>query len=327
MKIANTVNLWLKIGRSYTLPQTIMPYILAVILASTTCDVSYFLSILGLIGVCLVHMSINMLDDYFDWQKGAVAEYKKLSEQGIVAVTNKCFYFEEKLTTPDIVLKVALAYDIIACFIGLFIALQTGISIIFIALITAILGFFYSAPPINLSYRGLGEPVIGLIFGPLLMYGAYITAGAQPDKLILYTSLIIGILVANIAYTHAIMDFDSDLKVHKTSFPILFKTKINAIKIQAFLYFLAYLILAVATYTKVYPKITILLFLISPMTVGLVKLMQNDNREKKLWMGFIENWEQYQKDGSDLFMMRLCISRNIVTNFVIMLGITYYLFG
>lgn len=327
MKIANTLDLWLKIGRSYTLPQTILPYIFAVVLAAKNYDVNYFLSFLGLIGVCLAHMSVNMLDDYFDWKKGAVQEYKKLSEQGIVAITHKCFYLEQNSVTPKKVLTVALIYGLIAFLFGLFIALKVGLSVVIIALFTAALGFFYSAPPIRLSYRGLGEPVIGIIFGPLLMSGAYITAGARLDVLILVSSVMVGILVANIAFAHAIMDFDSDLKVGKTSFATLFKTKINAIKVLAFLYFLTYAILAVATYAGIYPPETILVFATAPMTVGLVKLMQNDDKEKKFWMGVIENWEQLQKEGTDWFMMRLLITRNIVVHFIVMLGIIYYLLG
>lgn len=327
MKIAHTLDLWLKIGRSYTLPQTVLPYVFAVVLASKHCQINYLLSLLGLIGVCLAHMSINMLDDYFDWKKGAVEEYKKLSEQGIVAITQKCFYFEQNLVTPKRVLTVALLYDVIALLLGTFIALKVGFSVIIIALFTGLLGFFYSAPPFKLSYRGLGEPVIGIIFGPLLMAGAYITAGAYLDKTLLISSTMVGILVANIAFAHAIMDFDSDIKVSKTSFATLFKTKINAIKMLAFLYFLTYLILTIAIYKSVYPYAAISVFLTAPMAIGLVKLMQNDDREKKLWMGVIENWEQLKKEGSDWFMMRLCITRNIVTHFVVLLGIVYYIFG
>ena len=153
------VNLWLKIGRGYSIPSSVLPYILAVVLATKHCKVNYFLSFLGLIGIALVHLSLNMLDDYFDWKKGAVAEYKKLAEKGIVAVTHKCFYLEQNLTTTKMLLTVALSMDAIACLIGLFIAAKIGLAIIIIAFLTGLMGFFYSAEPFKLSYRGLGEPV------------------------------------------------------------------------------------------------------------------------------------------------------------------------
>lgn len=327
MKIANKIDLWVKIGRGYTLPQSILPYMFAVLIASKHCQVNWFLSILGLVGVVLVHASINMLDDYFDWTKGEVEEYKKLLDAGMQARTHKCFYLEQNLITSRQLLFAALSYDVIASLIGIYIATKVGLSVILIAAIAGILGFFYSAPPLKLNYRGLGELSIGVIFGPLLMAGAYITAGASIDKPIIYASIILGILIANIAYAHAIMDYESDLKVKKNSLPIICGSKINAIKLLAFLYFLAYFVFAIAVYTRVYPSIAILVFITAPMTVGLVKLMQNQDTDKKLWMGFIENWSQYKEEGSDYFMMRLCITRNIVTHFIVMLGIIYYLFG
>lgn len=327
MKIFDKINLWLNIARGYTIPQSVLPYILAVVLASKHYKIDYFLSFLGLIGVALVHMSVNMLDDYFDWKKGAVAEYKKLAEKGIVAITHKCFYFEENLVTENQVLITALSMDAIAFLLGLFIAAKVGISVIIIALLAGLMGFFYSAPPFNLSYLGLGEPVIGIIFGPLLMFGAYITAGAGIDKTIILSSIIIGLIVANIAHTHAIMDFESDTKVEKKSFPILFKTKENAIIVQALMYVLAYLILAAGIFMGIYPPASALTFITLPKAFYLVRLMKTQDKEKKLWMGAMENWGTLQKNGTDWFMLRFFISRNIVTEFIVILGITYYLFG
>lgn len=325
MSVANNIKLWLNIGRGYTIPQSALPYIFAVILAAKQYKIDYFLSFLGLIGIVSVHLSFNMLDDYFDWKKGAVAKYKELAQKGIVAITNKCFYFEQNLTTPKTVFIVSLVMDAIAFLIGIFIALKVGTSVIIIALITAVLGFFYSSDPVKLSYIGLGEPVIGIIFGPLLMFGAYITAGASPDKVVLFASIIIGLLVANIAYTHAIMDFDSDIKAGKKSFPILFKTKDNAIKVQCFIYIFAYVIFAVSLLLKVYPLKTVLVFITLPKALALIKLMKTEAREKKLWMGPVENWEQLKKEGLDWFMLRLCIARNLVTDFIVIFSIAYYL--
>ncbi len=327
MQIFYKLNLWLNIGRRYTLPNSVMPYILAVILASKHYPINYLMVFLGLIGVMLVHMSINMLDDYFDWKKGAVAEYKKLVQRGIIVITNKCFYLEQNLVSAESVLIVALIYDLIASIIGLYIFTKVGISVLIIAFITGVVGLFYSAPPFRLSYYGLGEPIIGLIFGPMIMFGAYITAGGVLDKTILFSSVIIGLIVANIAHTHAIMDFDSDVEVGKKSFPILFKSKDNAIIVQLIIYLLAFLVLIFGVFIGIYPKASLIVLLVIPKTIALVKMMKTSDKEKKPWMGYIPNWEQIKLNGSDWFMLRLNLSINIVIDFIILLGITYYLFG
>lgn len=326
-KIIDKIKLWFEIGRGFTTPLSVLPYIFAVILAAKYYQIDYLLSFLGLVGIFIVHLSVNMLDDYFDWKKGAVAEYKRLAEQGVVPENNKCFYFSQNLVSPQTVFAVSLSIAFIAFLIGVFIASKVGISVIVIALITALLGFFYSANPIKLSYRGLGEPVIAIIFGPLLMTGAYITAGAHIDKFILVISVITGLLVMNIGYTHAVIDFDSDMKTGKKSFPGLFKTKDNAIFVLALIYALAYFILACGVFAKIFPFAVFLTFITIPKALGLVKLMKKPDKEKKFWMGPLENWEQVKKQGSEWFMLRICISRNIVTDFIILFSVSYYLFG
>lgn len=327
MKILDKINLWLTIGRGYTVPTSILPYVFAVVLATKHYNIDYSLSILGLIGVLLAHMSVNILDDYFDWKKGAVEEYKKLLDEGMQARTHKCFYLEQNLTTLNTVLAVALSMDAIAILIGIFIAAKVGWVLIIIAFFAGLMGFFYSAPPFRLSYHGLGEIAIGIIFGPLLMVGAYLTAGGNIDKPILLSSVIIGALIANIAHTHAIMDFKSDINVGKISLSTFLKTQDNAIKAQSLIFFFAYLILLVGIIFKVFPLASILTFITIPKTIALVRLMKTQDKTKKFWMGGIENWEQLQKEGSDWFMLRLFLSRNIMIDFVLIFGITYYLFG
>lgn len=327
MKFLERLKLWFEIGRGFTTPLSVLPYVFAVILAAKNHKIDFLLSFLGLIGIFIVHLSVNMLDDYFDWKKGAVATYKNLEAQGLVPENNKCFYFTQNLVTPLQVFIVASLMAGIAFLIGLFIASKVGISVIIIALITAILGFFYSASPIKLSYRGLGEPVIALIFGPLLMTGAYLTAGAHLDKFILLISTIMGIFVMNIGYVHAVSDFDSDLKVGKKSFPGFFKTKENAITVLGMIYAFAYALLVYGIKVKIFPLAAIATLILLPKIITLLNLMRNSDLEPKFWMGPMEDWVKVKEQGAEWFMLRICLTRNIVTDFIVLFSITYYLFG
>lgn len=319
--------MWILIGRGYTAATSVLPYLLAVVFASKHYHVDLVLSVMGFVGVVLAHISVNMLDDYFDWKNGAVAEYKKLLDGGMQARTHKCFYAEQGLVSINTVLAVALSMDAIACLLGLIIALHVGFSVIIIAAIAGVLGFFYSAPPIKLGYHALGELAIGIIFGPLIMIGAYITAGAPIDKPLILASIALGALIANIAHTHAIMDFKSDMQVGKLSLSTFLKTPENAIIAQALIFAFAYLVIGFGVISKILPVACLLTFITIPKAAELVKLMKKPDKEKKFWMGPIGNWKKLQEEGSDWFMLRLCLSRNIMTDFVIILAITYYLFG
>lgn len=327
MKFLERINLWRAIARDYTLPQTVISYVFAVVLASKHYNVDIWLSFLGLIGALLAHMSVNILDDYFDWKNGSVKEYKKLLDAGEQAKTHKCFYLEQGLTSHKSLLIVALSMDGVAGLIGLYIALHVGISVLIIAALAGFLGFFYSAPPFKFSYRGMSELVIGIVYGPLLLSGAYITAGGMIDKTILFSSIIIGIFVANISFVHCIMDFKSDQNAGKTSLATLLKSPKNATVALFIFYVIAFLLIIIGILAKIFPIATLLTLIILPKVIALIKLMTNNDITKKFWMGYFENWDHVIKEDSSWFMLRLCLSRNIVIDFVILFGATYYLFG
>ena len=78
----------------------------------------------------------------------------------------------------------------------------------------------YTAPPLKLVYRGLGEMAVALGFGPIMLLGAYVVqtgrAGAEPFVL----SLVPGILIALILYVNEIPDRRSDAEAGKRTLPV-----------------------------------------------------------------------------------------------------------
>lgn len=322
-KIYEKIKFWLTVSRHFSLPQTVLPYLFAVILAYKTYEINYALSLLGLIGVIFAHLGINIIDDYYDWKSGAVTERKKLIDGGMRSRENKCFYLENNLTTVDKIFKIAVLMCLAALLIGIYIAFKIGFVIILIAAIAGFLGLFYSAPPFGFSYHGLGEVVLGLLCGPLLMTGAYVTASGHLDFLILFTSFIIGLLIINILHTHAIMDFDSDESAGRISLAVYLKSKDNAIVAQFLILAFVYLLFLIGIITGVYPLFCVLVFVTVPKAVGLVRLMESDRNVRQPWMGWMENWEYYQQEGLDWFMLRWYISRNLLVDFAVILGVTY----
>jgi 1,4-dihydroxy-2-naphthoate octaprenyltransferase len=85
--------------------------------------------------------------------------------------------------------------------LGLVLVLAYG-DLVLLALGAAggLLGYFYSAPPLKLSYRGVGEIATFLAFGPFLVAGvAYLFARAFLGDA-LWTGTIVGFLAALISY-------------------------------------------------------------------------------------------------------------------------------
>ncbi|GHT55941.1 1,4-dihydroxy-2-naphthoate octaprenyltransferase [Bacteroidia bacterium] len=221
----NTIRFWLKNARSTSLPQSLLPAVLAVCMASSAAGFSLWLGLCALLGVVLAHLSLNLFDDYFDY-KVKVAEFRdNLARKGMRARISKCAYISSGQATLKQLLAACLTFGGIALCLGLVIFLHRGNTVFWIAAIAAVLGISYSGAPLRLSYHGLGEVVIGIMFGPLAMAGVYYSACGQLDGQLLLISIPVGLLVANIVYTHSIMDYEPDKEVGKMTFAVLLHSK------------------------------------------------------------------------------------------------------
>ena len=55
---------WLYNARSFSVPQNLMPSVLSVVLAVGVSGFNIWLGLLAVLGVCMVHLGGNLLDDY-----------------------------------------------------------------------------------------------------------------------------------------------------------------------------------------------------------------------------------------------------------------------
>ena len=74
-------------------------------------------------------------------------------------------------------------------------------------------GLFYTARPIALKYVALGEPSVFLMFGPLMVTGAYYVQRSEFAGQAVWVSIPVGILVALILLANNIRDIQFDGRV------------------------------------------------------------------------------------------------------------------
>jgi 1,4-dihydroxy-2-naphthoate polyprenyltransferase len=100
-------------------------------------------------------------------------------------------------------------------------ALRGSVALLVIGVIGVLLSVFYTAPPLKLVYRGLGEVTTAIGFGPLMLVGAAVvqTRGVVPVEA-LVASVPIAILVALILYVNEIPDRPSDASAGKRTLPV-----------------------------------------------------------------------------------------------------------
>ena len=113
-------------------------------------------------------------------------------------------------------LIVSLVAFALSAVVGIPLIMKAGYPVLWLGFIGFISGFFYTAPPFRFSSRkGLGELLIGLNFGPLMVVGSALVQTGQILPEALLAGIPIGFLVAAIVYVNEFPDHDGDKSTGK----------------------------------------------------------------------------------------------------------------
>lgn len=165
---------------------------------------------------CLAHAAGNVLNDYHDALNGADAANTdaippftggaRLIQQGIVSARQTRDLFR-------LLLLLLVAF-------GLLLAVKTTGWIIVLGLAGVLLLWAYSAPPLVLMGRGLGELVIAVVWS-LVVIGADTVQRGAPFVVPAVTSVSFGLLAANILLVNGFPDAAADASVGKRTLVVL----------------------------------------------------------------------------------------------------------
>lgn len=328
----NTVRFWIQNSRSNALPQSLLPALLAVAMAFRQPDFSITLAVLALVGVILGHLGLNLWDDYFDYRRKETAYRDKMARAGIRARIAKCSYLTSGAATIRQLRNACLVFCFLALLIAMILFLRRGAFILYVSLATGFLGLSYSGNPLRLSYRGLGELQLGFMFGPLLMAGVYYSACGQLDVSVILVSIPVGLLVANILYTHSIMDFEPDKQVGKMTLAVLLNNKRAMLLILMGFLFLPFLLIGYGIIAAYLPAYYWWVMGVAPMALGLfyfmVQYVHHPDKDinRYFWMGPMNNWERIKGTGIEWFMIRWYLARNLLSIFclvIVVLNVIY----
>ncbi len=320
-KWMNKIKFWFRNARPTSLPQSVMPSVLAVFLALGSDDFSIALALVAVAGVVAAHLAFNLFDDYFDYIRKPAGYRVELKHEGFRARVSKCTYLTSGAATVRELLAVCILMLLLAAGIGVLVFAYRGMPVLYIAIMAAALSFFYSAPPLRLSYHGLGELVIGIVFGPLNMAGTYYAACGHMDWEILLVSVPVGLLVMNIVYVHSILDFIPDKKAGKMTLAVLLDNRKAMLAVEGAIVFLPYVSVVCGMIAGYLTPWYCLVFLTLPMAISLFYMMQqyvaDPDRvfEPKPWMGPLNGWDWITAAGIEWFMIRWLTARNLLAFF------------
>ena len=113
---------------------------------------------------------------------------------------------------------VLIVYLALSAIVGVPLIIKSGLPILWLGLIGFFSGLFYTAPPFKFSSRkGMGELLIGLNFGPLMVAGSALVQTGQLLPEAFLAGIPIGFLIAAVVYMNEFPDHDSDKATGKNT--------------------------------------------------------------------------------------------------------------
>ncbi|HQI28562.1 MAG TPA: prenyltransferase, partial [Sedimentisphaerales bacterium] len=127
------------------------------------------LFLLATISIMALHAGANVVNDYFDH-----LSRNDWVNQHPTPFSGGRQYIQRGILSPKATLLAGLGYLAFGCAIGLIlVALTQSLFVLGLGIVGVFGAFFYTAGPIQLGYRGVGEILIGFLFGVLPVYGSY----------------------------------------------------------------------------------------------------------------------------------------------------------
>jgi len=194
---------WFLAARPWSFTMTAVSVSVGSVMGAMEGGFSWGFYLITLAGVIAMHGAANLLNDYYDVRSGvdtlevSTAQYRPHP------------LVEGELSLNE-VLTEAACFFVLAAGIGIFLAATKGWMILTLALIGAFAGVFYTAPPFKYKYKALGEFSVFMMWGPLMVEGAYFVQRQTLSLDALWVSLPFGVLVALVLFANNLRDTADD---------------------------------------------------------------------------------------------------------------------
>lgn len=160
----------------------------------------------SVVAIVLLHMGANLGNGYYDHVSGADP-----ANPNPGVLSGGSGLISSGALPPSFFLKSSIVCLVAGSLIGLHLNFTTeGNLIIFVGVIGVALAHLYTAPPVKLAYRGLGELAVALAFGVLPVIGGYYVQAEAFSWRVVMASLPISFAVVLVLWVNQIVDYAPD---------------------------------------------------------------------------------------------------------------------
>jgi 1,4-dihydroxy-2-naphthoate octaprenyltransferase len=264
-EFTRSLKTWVRLARIPFLTGTIVPVALGAVVAWFSARAfNPVLFILTLLGAVCLHLGTNIINDYFDFKSGCDA----INVEGISPISGGSRVLLENMIKPKSAYFVALSFFGIASIIGIALSVVTGWGVLLLGIVGIISGYFYVS---QLATRGVGELIVGLNFGPLMVLGSSYVQTQRFTFDALIASIPVGLLITAILWINEVPDYTADKAVGKKTLVVRFGRK-RAADYYAAIVAVAYIWTAVMIALKQMPLGSLIVLATLPLAMKAISV-------------------------------------------------------
>ena len=277
MTVKEKTMLWIKAIRAPFFSATIMSAVIAGSLAYSEGKFSWLYLFGAIFIIAGSNTGINLINDYFDHKSGndEINKYYGPFSGGSRVI-------QDKLIKPRSILIVGISSFIIVSLVGLYFVIFVNLHLLWFGLAAVLLGYFYTASPLRLAYRGLGEILVFLKAGPLAVCGSYLLFTGNITLEALLISIPQGLLITAILFINEFPDYEADKLAGKRHMIVRIGRE-KARIFYAVLIIAIYLSVLIPVILQLMPVYLLAIFITLPLAVQAVSItLKNYNDERAI---------------------------------------------
>lgn len=174
-------------------------------------EISWNLAALTVLGALLFHAAANVLNDYYDALNGT----DDINTTRIYPYTGGSRFIQNGVFSRAQTARFGFGLLLAGVVLGLLLLQQSGMGLLWLGLAGTLIAWSYSAPPLSLNSRGLGELCIVIAFGLLIVIGADYVQRAEFAWFPLLVAIPYGLLASSLLYINQFPDHQADAQAGK----------------------------------------------------------------------------------------------------------------
>ena len=253
---------WLLAARPKTLWAAVAPVLIGTAMAYGDGLAHWLSAAVALLLSLFIQIGTNFANDYFDFMHGADTSER----QGPMRLT------QAGLILPQQMKKAFILIFMFTFIGGMYLVWRGGWPILLVGLLSILFGILYTGGPFPLGYKGMGDVLVLIFFGPVAVGGTYYVQALQINGIVLLAGLSPGMIATSILVANNLRDIATDRKAGKRTLAVRFGKTFSRLEYLFMLVSAALIPVMLYVYTREHPyaMAAVLTILFSLPTVAVV---------------------------------------------------------